>query len=246
MTPTQEDWRQIVRRLEAVEKLAMELLQRLQRIEAQLSIKPVKRELTTKERVELPEPKMPTKLTQVPVKPEEPAKPPEPVLPEKPKLSVKPEELEKPPATFPPEKPKPSVKPEEQTRQRYVPQLERLRLSVKPSPETERPSPPKPATEEKPPTAPQLEPSQSTFELEMLLGGKLALWVRATLVLLAVSFGIAYSWQFLGPTGRVLIGALAGLTFIAIGELVKGRTAKWFVEGVTALGLSLLYLTIWA
>lgn len=93
---------------------------------------------------------MPTKLPQVSVKPEEPAKPSEPVPPEKPKISVKPEEPEKLPVTFPPEKPKPSVKPEEPMGQRYVPQLERFKLSVKPSPETERPSPPKPTTEEKP------------------------------------------------------------------------------------------------
>ncbi|MFN3422911.1 MAG: DUF2339 domain-containing protein, partial [Armatimonadota bacterium] len=40
--------------------------------------------------------------------------------------------------------------------------------------------------------------------------------------------------------------ALAGLIFIVVGEFAKGRTAKWFVEGVTALGPALLYLTIWA
>ncbi|MCS7264925.1 MAG: hypothetical protein NZ805_08850 [Armatimonadetes bacterium] len=158
-----------MRRLEAVEKLAMELLQRVQSIEAQLSIKPVERELTTKEQVELTEPKMPTKLTQVPVKPEEPAKSPEPVPPEKPKLSVKPKEPEKPPATFPPEKPKPSVKSEEPIGQRYVPQLERFRLYVKPSPETERPSPPNPKTEKKPPTATQSEPSYRTYAVGVVL-----------------------------------------------------------------------------
>ncbi len=37
--PTQEDWQQLLRRLEAVERLAMELLQRVQRLEFKMGIK---------------------------------------------------------------------------------------------------------------------------------------------------------------------------------------------------------------
>ncbi len=167
-------------------------------------------------------------VREVPAKEQvEPTKPQMPT--EKPQVPVKPKEPTKPSEVPAPEKPEPFVKPEE------------AKPSFQPSPQLGQPSLPKtPAEERKPPTP------QFAFEWEMLLGGKFALWVGATLVLLAASFGIAYSWQFLGPTGRVLIGTLAGITFLAVGEFAKGRTAKWFVEGITALGLALLYLTIWA
>jgi len=201
MMPTQEDWQQLLRRLEAVEHLAMELLQRVQRLELQLGVKPTIP----------PAPAVPTELK---------------------------------------EKPKPAVTPQPK------PLREKVVAEKRPEPEEKAPTllhpptPPKPPTPTEPPkpTEPQL-PSErlvTAFEWEMLLGGKLALWVGAALVLLAASFGIAYGWQFIGPVGRVLLGVLAGLTFIGAGEFAKGRTAKWFVEGLAALGLALLYLSIWA
>lgn len=204
MMPTQEDWQEVMKRLEAVEKLTIELLQRMQRLELQLSIKPAVREVPSTEAIKPTELKTPTKVTGVSVKPQEP----EELLPITPTEEAKP--------------------------------------SVKPSPELERPSPSEHPTKKLPAPEPQSKPSRPAFEWEILLGGKFALWVGAILVLLAASFGIAYGWQFLGPVGRVLIGVLTGLTFIVVGEFAKGRTAKWFVEGVTALGLALLYLTIWA
>jgi uncharacterized membrane protein len=145
------------------------------------------------------------------------------------------------------EKPKPAVAPQPETFR------ERIAAEKRPEPEEKAPTPLRPPAPPKPPTPPQpTEPQppseqlKAAFEWEMLLGGRVALWVGSALVLLAASFGIAYSWQFIGPVGRVLLSVLAGLTFIAAGEFAKGRTAKWFVEGIVALGLALLYLSIWA
>ncbi|MCS3918130.1 hypothetical protein [Fervidibacter sacchari] len=70
MMPTQEDWQQLLRRLEAVEKLAMGLLQWVQRLEFKMSIKSTilptptetqeKPEVSVKpEKEEVPTPPMP-------------------------------------------------------------------------------------------------------------------------------------------------------------------------------------------
>ena len=214
MMPTQEDWQQLLRRLEAVEKLAMELLQRVQRLEFRMGIKSITLPTPTK--------------TQ-----------------EKPEVSVKPEKKEEVPAPSVPPMPEPATPsaPPAPTIPKATPEPEKS-----PTPTTTpEPTPPKLPTPPQP-TEPQpsSEHLKTAFEWEMLLGGKLALWVGAVLVLLAASFGIAYGWQFIGPVGRVLLGVLAGLTFIAVGEFAKGRAAKWFVEGIVALGLALLYLSIWA
>jgi uncharacterized membrane protein len=213
MMPTQEDWQQLLKRLEAVEKLAMELLQRVQRLEFRMGIKPTILPTPTKTQ-EKPEVAVKPKKEEVPAPPVPPT--PEPATPSAPPAPTIPK------ATPEPEKPPtPTMTPE-------------------PTP-PKLPTPPQP-TEPQPPS----EHLKTAFEWEMLLGGKLALWVGAVLVLLAASFGIAYGWQFIGPVGRVLLGVLAGLTFIAVGEFAKGRAAKWFVEGIVALGLALLYLSIWA
>ena len=70
MMPTQEDWQQLLRRLEAVEKLAMGLLQWVQQLEFKMSIKSTilptptetqeKPEVSVKpEKEEVPTPPMP-------------------------------------------------------------------------------------------------------------------------------------------------------------------------------------------
>jgi len=213
----QDDWLQVLRRLEAVEKLVMELLQRVQRLELQVGVKPTV----------LPrEPKGKPEVTAMP-------EPTEPKIPT-PEISVEPEEPKRPKPQILREVMKPSVEPPIQPKPQPIPPSRQ--------PVTEQPQ--KPLSEQ--PEKPSPKPSRPAFELEMLLGGKVALWVGAILVLLAATFGLAYSWQFIGPTGRVVVGILAGLTFIASGEFARGRTTKWFVEGITALGLALLYLTIWA
>lgn len=88
-------------------------------------------------------------------------------------------------------------------------------------------------------------PSRAT-DWEIRAGGQWALWAGVVLVLFAASFGLAYGWRYLGPSGRVLLGMGAGSLFLAGGAWARGRTARWFHEGVTAGGLALLYLSLWA
>ena len=109
MMPTQEDWQQLLRRLEAVEKLAMELLQRVQRLEFRMGIKPITLPTPTKthekpevavkpEKEEVPAPSVPPMP--------EPATPSAPPAPTIPKATPEPEKPPTPTMTPEPTPPK--------------------------------------------------------------------------------------------------------------------------------------------
>ncbi len=84
------------------------------------------------------------------------------------------------------------------------------------------------------------------MDLEVLVGGKWALWMGLLLVLLAASFGLAYGWHYIGPAGRVGLGVVLGLAFLIVGEVMRRRTEEWYGEGLAAGGVALLDLTLWA
>lgn len=196
MTPQGDEWQSLLKRLEALEKLTMELLNRVHRLERQMGVKPM----------EAPPPQIP----------------PPPKIP--------------PPVEIPPPaEPRPTVAPPKPTEPLQV-------VQPTPSPQLTQPSElPQPTQ----PTQPT-QPSQPLIDWETLIGGKWALWIGVVLLLFAAAFFMNLIWAAIGPQGRVLIGVSAGLAFLVGGEYAKGRTAKWFSEGITAGGLALLYLTIWA
>ena len=109
MMPTQEDWQQLLRRLEAVEKLAMELLQRVQRLEFRMGIKPITLPTPTKTH-EKPEVAVKPEKEEVPAPPvpptPEPATPSAPPAPTIPKATPEPEKPPTPTTTPEPTPPK--------------------------------------------------------------------------------------------------------------------------------------------
>jgi uncharacterized membrane protein len=68
----------------------------------------------------------------------------------------------------------------------------------------------------------------------------------------AVLAGAAYFFKYavdndwIGPTGRVALGALAGLAAIAAGEALRPRTRALWVNAVQGAGIALLYLAAFA
>ncbi len=237
MTPTPEEWRRVLQRLEAVERLATELLARVYRLEREVGVKaapaptpapspPAPMEIPAE--IPPPEPVPPPITTPSPVAAAEPTvKPTEPkVAEERPQfVPPSPPPSAPPPVTIAEPTPIPTEAKVAEERPQFVP-----------------PSPPSPA----PPAQPLApEPGQPLVDWESLIGGKWALWIGLVLVLLAMVFFMNLVWAAIGPAGRTIVGALSGLAFLAGGEYAKGRTKRWFSEGLSAGGLALLYLTVW-
>jgi uncharacterized membrane protein len=120
------------------------------------------------------------------------------------------------------------------------------------------PVPPEPAPVE-PPREPEQQPAPG-FEPEPArrqtgLGAAEAAvglnWVNRigalTLVIgAAFFFKYAVDNEWIGPAGRILLGLLAGLLVSGYGLRSWLRGHSIFAQGVSAVGLALLYLTIWA
>src|SRR6266516_1646378 len=67
-------------------------------------------------------------------------------------------------------------------------------------------------------------------------------------VLIGVSFFLKYAFEaeWIGPSGRVIIGLLAGIALIAWSEWFRLHQYRFFSFSLKALGLGILYLSLWA
>ena len=67
-------------------------------------------------------------------------------------------------------------------------------------------------------------------------------------LVLAASFGFKWAVDndWIGPSGRVAIGVLAGLAALAAADYLWRKGQRTFAQGVTALGVAVLYLSIYA
>ncbi|WP_155797917.1 DUF2339 domain-containing protein, partial [Sorangium cellulosum] len=59
-------------------------------------------------------------------------------------------------------------------------------------------------------------------------------------------FKYASDNAWIGPTGRVAIGAATGAALLAIAEAIRGRTQRRFVHALLGLGLAVLVTSVWA
>ena len=62
----------------------------------------------------------------------------------------------------------------------------------------------------------------------------------------AFFFKYAIDNQWIGETGRVVLGVLAGLATLAAGDVLWHRGQKVFAQGVCGLGVAILYLSFYA
>lgn len=66
-------------------------------------------------------------------------------------------------------------------------------------------------------------------------------------ILIGVSYFIKYAFDngWIGPTGRVALGLLAGIAVILWSERFRGRGYKAFSYSLKAVGIGVLYLALW-
>ena len=86
------------------------------------------------------------------------------------------------------------------------------------------------------------------LDLEALIGGRWLNWIGILTLLIAAGFFLRYAFEneWIGPTGRVLIGLVSGVVLGIYGEWLAARGMRYFSEGMTALGVGVVYLSGYA
>jgi uncharacterized membrane protein len=87
-----------------------------------------------------------------------------------------------------------------------------------------------------------------TLTLEQRIGTQWILIAGIIAVIVGAGFFLKYAYdnEWIGPTGRVVIVAVAGLIALAAGEVTRRRGYGIVAKAVTALGFALLYLSVFA
>ena len=98
------------------------------------------------------------------------------------------------------------------------------------------------------PPAPAIAPAafSQRRDLEARIGGSWFNRIGIIAIFLGVTFFLKYAVdnQWIGPAGRVLIGAAIGLTFLILGERLRKRYPS-YAYGLTGGGIAVLYAAIW-
>ena len=91
-----------------------------------------------------------------------------------------------------------------------------------------------------------VEPSapREAFQWESFIGGKALGWAASVLLIFAAAFFLRYAYQnnWIGPVGRVAIGALVGTALMVVGQRYQRRGWRIFAQMVTSAGIVVLYL----
>jgi uncharacterized membrane protein len=112
---------------------------------------------------------------------------------------------------------------------------------------------PESAPQQQPPAQPLRPPvlararPKSRGDLEALIGGSWFNRIGIIAIAIGVAFFLKYAFdnQWIGPWGRVLIGAAIGLGFLIGGERLRPRYQN-YAYGLTGGGVLILYLSIYA
>ena len=74
------------------------------------------------------------------------------------------------------------------------------------------------------------------------------IWVGAVILVLGIGFFLKYAVEnaWIGPTGRVALGVLAGLAMLGAGDAARRRDYRFLSQGLTGGGVAALYLSIFA
>jgi len=122
-------------------------------------------------------------------------------------------------------------------------------------PAPEPPAPPPPTPEPvvhipflPPRTAPPPPPRQPSPEWEALIGGRWLAKIGTVALVLGVLYFLKYAFdnQWIGNTGRVLIGGFSGLALLYGGERFQTKGYKLYGQTIAGGGIVVLYLSIYA
>lgn len=84
--------------------------------------------------------------------------------------------------------------------------------------------------------------------LEALIGGTWLNRIGIVAFVIGMGFFLKYAFdnQWIGPTGRIIIGLLIGVGFLVSGEGSQKKDYKVFAQGLTGGGIAILYFSIFA
>ena len=107
-----------------------------------------------------------------------------------------------------------------------------------------RPTPPTPLYS---PSSPAVHPSNAE-NLESRIGSHWLNRVGIAAVLIGVSFFLDYAFEnnWIGPSARVVIGLFAGIAIVLWSERFRKRGYDIFSYSLKAVGIGVLYLSLWA
>jgi uncharacterized membrane protein len=93
---------------------------------------------------------------------------------------------------------------------------------------------------------PEPDKKVGTLTLEQRIGTRWILIAGVIAVIVGAGFFVKYAYdnEWIGPTGRVVIVAIAGLIALAAGEVTRRRGYGIVAKGVTAMGFVLLYMAV--
>ena len=105
-----------------------------------------------------------------------------------------------------------------------------------------------PPAQTPPPAAPPRIDVRKPEELESLIGSHWLNRIGIAAVLVGVSFFLKYAFEnnWIGPAGRIVIGLLAGIAVVLWSERFRKRGYNIFSYSLKALGVGVLYLSLWA
>lgn len=85
-------------------------------------------------------------------------------------------------------------------------------------------------------------------DLESMVGGQWLnrIGIAALLIGAAYFLKLAFDNGWIGPSGRVAIGLLAGIGLVIWAERIHSRGHKYFAYSLTSVGVGIMYLSLWA
>lgn len=85
-------------------------------------------------------------------------------------------------------------------------------------------------------------------DVESTIAGRWFNYVGILAIALAISFFLKYAFEnnWIGPSGRVTIGMLAGAAMYPLSHWIFKRGYAYYAEGIAGLGAAILYLSVWA
>ncbi len=97
-------------------------------------------------------------------------------------------------------------------------------------------------------SAPKLMQQIPERDLESMLGGQWLnrIGIAALLIGAAYFLKLAFDNGWIGPSGRVAIGMLAGIALVIWADRIHGRGLTYFAYSLTSVGAGIMYLSLWA
>ena len=108
--------------------------------------------------------------------------------------------------------------------------------------------PPPPPLPPRPPMSPTASAAQERDDLEARIGSHWLNRIGIAAVLIGVSYflKLAFDSNWIGPAGRIAIGLLAGIAVVLWSERFRSHGYRIFSYSLKAVGIGVLYLSLWA